>query len=386
MWWSRVSLIASVFVSIASAGVPATNDSFDTSDAFELLYPRDNPSSKIDDLFELGDSCKGKVQVLQGWLDEIKKMHSDFETAAREASGIPPFAVVFRTFFGTMPLKGMVEDTGTMKEVKTRIAGVTQFLNGGGLRKARGPGKPLLVCSDSEFEHEDPDSAVRDDKGEYIVSKRDPNTNEPVAYLGFRSVFKDLDWSFQHVFWCNNFKGYVFASKEKICSDTLQGGVTPKTPEVAQGQAAKPFTIGEPSRLLLLCPLVFGEDGKTATAHSFPSLAEAVDPDNYPEGDLKQKKYQLDRMLPRSATFYHELYHLTDNDDTRDPSYSLTEILEAAKDEGPVRSLYTQNPESYVYAAVANYLYLNGPFINQRVVYSEGYFPELESDVFPGAH
>lgn len=260
-------------------------------------------------------------------------------------------------------------------------------MNGGGLRSARRPGKPLLVCSDSEFEHEDPDSAVRDDKGEYIVSERDPNTNVPVAYLGIHNVFSGLNWRFQHVFWCNNFKGYVFAANEKICSDTLQGAVTPETPDVVQGiPGVEPFTIGERGRLLLLCPPIFGEDGKTVTAHSFPSLAEAVDPDNYPEGDLRQQKYQLDRMLPRSATFYHELYHLTDNNDTPDSSYSLKKILEAAKKEGPVRSLYARNPESYVYAAVANYLYLNGPFINQRVVYSEGYFPQLESDVFPGAH
>lgn len=194
-------------------------------------------------------------------------------------------------------------------------------MNGGGLRSARRPGKPLLVCSDSEFEHEDPDSAVRDDKGEYIVSERDPNTNVPVAYLGIHNVFSGLNWRFQHVFWCNNFKGYVFAANEKICSDTLQGAVTPETPDVVQGiPGVEPFTIGERGRLLLLCPPIFGEDGKTVTAHSFPSLAEAVDPDNYPEGDLRQQKYQLDRMLPRSATFYHELYHLTDNNDTPDSS------------------------------------------------------------------
>ncbi|KAM3448036.1 hypothetical protein MY3296_008177 [Beauveria thailandica] len=391
MWWSRVSFIASVFVSVASARVLATNGSFDTSEVFESLYPRDNPSSKITDLFELGDSCKERVQVLQNWLDEIKKMHSDFETAAREASGMPPYAVVFSTFFGTMPLQGMVQDTDTMDKVKARIAAVTQFLNGGGLRSAGRPGKPLLICSDSELEHEDPDSAVRDDKGEYIVSERDPNTNEPVAYLDFHSVFPDANWPIQQVFWCNIFKGYMFAANQKLCSDTLQGAVTQKIPKVAQGlHGVEPFTIGEPSRLLLLCPQAFDKerispDGRV-TVHSFPSLADAVDPDNYPEGDLKQEKYRLDWMLPKSATLYHELYHLTDEYDTKDPSYSLKDILKAARKGGLERTHYTQNPESYVFAAMANYLYLNGPFINQRVIYYRGYFPDLESDIFRGVH
>ncbi|KAM3427235.1 hypothetical protein MY4824_009570 [Beauveria thailandica] len=312
-------------------------------------------------------------------------MHSDFETAAREASGMPPYAVVFSTFFGTMPLQGMVQDTDTMDKVKARIAAVTQFLNGGGLRSAGRPGKPLLICSDSELEHEDPDSAVRDDKGEYIVSERDPNTNEPVAYLDFHSVFPDANWPIQQVFWCNIFKGYMFAANQKLCSDTLQGAVTQKIPKVAQGlHGVEPFTIGEPSRLLLLCPQAFDKerispDGRV-TVHSFPSLADAVDPDNYPEGDLKQEKYRLDWMLPKSATLYHELYHLTDEYDTKDPSYSLKDILKAAREGGPVRTHYTQNPESYVYAAMANYLYLNGPFINQRVIYREWEGRSFSSD------
>ncbi|KAF1732360.1 hypothetical protein CRV24_008553 [Beauveria bassiana] len=325
MWWPRVSLIASVFLSIASADVLATNGSFDTSDAFESLYPRDGPSSKIDDLFEISDSCKNRVQVLQNWLDEIKEMHSEFAYAAREASEMPPYAVVFSTFFGTMPLKSMEKDPGTMENVKARIAAVTQFLNGGGLRSQGRPGKPLLLCSDSELEHEDPDNAVRDNKGEYIVSERDPNTNEPVAYLDFWSVFSNLNWPAQHVFWCNIFKGYMFAVNEKLCSATLQGAVSQETPKVVQGlHGAEPFTIGEPSRVLLVCPQAFDKDrispdGKV-TVHSFPSLAEAVSPDNYPQGHLKQEKYRLDWMLPKSATLYHELYHLTDNYDTKDPS------------------------------------------------------------------
>ncbi len=59
------------------------------------------------------------------------------------------------------------------------------------------------------------------------------------------------------------------------------------------------------------------------------------------------------------------------------------EILKAAADADLLRNANTKNPETYVFAAVATYLYLNGPVADARVVYT-GYTPQLESVMFGG--
>lgn len=127
MQWLRLSLLASLCGVLSSAVAPIanTNTSIDASRIFDVLYPRvetgpggSAPSANIEDLFDLLDSCKGKRDVVQGWLNEVKKLHSVFEQASRDATDIPPYAVIFKAMFGTMPFHAFVDDPATMNLVK----------------------------------------------------------------------------------------------------------------------------------------------------------------------------------------------------------------------------------------------------------------------------
>ncbi len=195
-------------------------------------------------------------------------------------------------------------------------------MNGGGLRKSHAPGKPKLSCSGSDFELQDPSGAVRDRNGKYVVTKKDPETKNPLEYLDFYSAFPSVGWGSQRVFWCKGFNGYVFAARDAICGGTTAGCVAPRAAAYSVPGTVRNFKLGKVSRLMVLCERAF--QSQRDTSHSFSSLADTVRSDNYPSGDLRKPEYRLDRMVPMSATFYHELYHLTDEDDTKDLSCKWT--------------------------------------------------------------
>ena len=138
--------------------------------------------------------------------------------------------------------------------------------------------------------------------------------------------------------------------------------------------------LGESNRHIILCPSVFGND---RGGHEYPSLQQAVSPENYPavvfDGKDADPNTSIDKLLTISSTLYHELYHLTDNTDTRDLSYRLTEIFEAVhgtKEKKPTPDQRVQNchnPESYVYMAMSAYMYFNKPEGKDRALYQGSY-------------
>jgi hypothetical protein len=61
---------------------------------------------------------------------------------------------------------------------------------------------------------------------------------------------------------------------------------------------------------MILCPAAF----TTTQSHSVESLSETIE-GLYPiQFGARDRSKSIDKMLTRGSTFYHELYHLTDND------------------------------------------------------------------------
>ncbi|KAK9586639.1 hypothetical protein V6Z92_005589 [Aspergillus fumigatus] len=85
-------------------------------------------------------------------------------------------------------------------------------------------------------------------------------------------------------------------------------------------------------------------------------------------------------MMPVSSTLYHELYHLTDDDNTKDQAYSLDRVIRNARDSSK-REGNSHNPETYTLFATAAYLYLNAPQAEEPCLYISG-FPKKASDPF----
>jgi hypothetical protein len=162
---------------------------------------------------------------------------------------------------------------------------------------------------------------VRDHEGKDVVTRRDPETNEPTDYLKLGTLLEEVtSHPDTRVFWFDSFKGYEVegGGNDQLCPD--EGRVAavsrPKTSWKTLEQDGATFTYGLANRHMLLCPRSF--DAVAGKTHSVESLAAAMTSAKYPTAGVKDTATFLDKLLPVGSTFYHELYHLTDNDDTSD--------------------------------------------------------------------
>ncbi|KAI1464712.1 uncharacterized protein F4812DRAFT_466949 [Daldinia caldariorum] len=172
------------------------------------------------------------------------------------------------------------------------------------------------------------------------------------------------------------FKGYNFEpdTEDSLCGKATLYALTAR-PQPNPDRTIVEETeieIGEYDRHIVFCPPSFSPGA--GHPHSYPSLSQAVSSDHYPKGDPEDRTsgdMKLDQYLPVSATFYHELYHLADAAGiTSDPFYSLTSALNAAKSNG--RGETHRNPESFVFFAMAAYMYLNPPQGRDAVLFVGG--------------
>lgn len=196
------------------------------------------------------------------------------------------------------------------------IARVSEFLDGSGLRDPVVAGEnPRVFCSADAGELVEWTQPVKDANGNAVEVSSDP-----LEYLTLEDVFAiQASKSGSHAFWMKSFNGYDidFRGEETLCPGANTDGTLryAKTSVVPQAlDEGVDFTLGQANRHILFCPASFSPDG----AHSYPSIAEAVSEDNYPTAGTKTADVALDHLLPVSATLYHELYHLTDDNNTPD--------------------------------------------------------------------
>jgi hypothetical protein len=294
------------------------------------------------------------------------------------------------------------------------ISRVTQFLAGAGLANPQVAGEnPRLFCGPEAGEHQPwAESVVKDHNGQDVVTARDPETQQPTEYLklgtAFLNTVRDPN---ANAFWFSAFNGYDldFKGETTLCPENPKDGKR-RLAKTARPASSWPvifsddadFTFGRANRHILFCPLSFSPP---SGSHSYPSLTKAVEEDNYPTAGLKDENEALDKMMPVSSTMYHELYHLTDDDNTKDQACtyltllrgfilssihfrltacwtvdSLDKIIRNARDPSQ-REANSHNPETYTLFATAAYLYLNAPADEEPCLYISG-FPKKASNPF----
>lgn len=213
-----------------------------------------------------------------------------------------------------------------LTKISDHIDRVTQFLSGGGLKGPQKNGeRPRLFCSGDAFEIQDGSRAVRDENGKDVVTDKDETTGEPTDYLTIDKAFSSQRAQGNNVFWVEGFKGYDISKTTSMCPALVNGkgryGRTARPVSSGlfdyvnqHGETVK-YKLGMANRHMVLCPPAF--DVSTG-AHSVPSLAE-VTAGRYPDPQARgaeDRNTGLDKFLTKGSTLYHELYHLTDNDNT----------------------------------------------------------------------
>ncbi|EAL85909.2 uncharacterized protein AFUA_5G03970 [Aspergillus fumigatus Af293] len=348
---------------------------------------------KTTDLFLLDSGpggCVGKEAILDNWLTEVFLLHDAIKTAYANIQGDRSWMLMWYTWFGVqlnMQTGGVDVSDAANKQlwdtIGDHISRVTKFLSGAGLPNPQVAGEnPRLFCGPEAGEHQPwSESVVKDHNGQDVVTERDPETQQPTEYLKLGTAFlntaRDPD---ANAFWFSSFKGYDldFSGETSLCA----GNRFAKTARPASSwpvifSDGADFTFGRANRHILFCPRSFSPP---TGFHSYPSLTKAVEEDNYPTAGLKDENESLDKMMPVSSTLYHELYHLTDDDNTKDQAYSLDRVIRNARDSSK-REGNSHNPETYTLFATAAYLYLNAPQAEEPCLYISG-FPKKASDPF----
>lgn len=216
------------------------------------------------------------------------------------------------------------------------ISRVTKFLAGAGLANPQVAGEnPRLFCGPEAGEHQPwSESVVKDHNGQDVVTERDPETQQPTEYLKLGTAFLNtVQDPNANAFWFSAFNGYDidFKGETSLCPENPKDGKR-RFAKTARPASSWPpifsdgadFTFGRANRHILFCPTSFSPP---TGFHSYPSLTKAVEEDNYPTAGLKDPDESLDKMMPVSSTMYHELYHLTDNDNTKDQACTYLTLL-----------------------------------------------------------
>ncbi|KAL5342015.1 hypothetical protein BJX70DRAFT_405368 [Aspergillus crustosus] len=364
-----------------------------TGPSGELLEPK-----TITDLFLLDDGpggCIGQEEVLTDWLQESMQLHGALERLYANVAGDLAKAYLWLTWFGVQFRNGDIdfedeENAQLWSNIGDHISRVSSFFAGRQLQDPQVSSEsPRLFCGADAATFQDwSASVVRDRDGNDVVWSEDPETGH-VEYLGLGRAFGEMAGDLNaRAFWFDAYNGYSihFERQESVCqsnSNRLMYANTARPMSSWPSSALSPgvdFEFGRANRHIMLCPPSFNPSGGV---HSYPSLARAVHEDTYPTADVRDPGEALTRMLPVSSTLYHEIYHLTDADNTPDRGYTINEILLNARDED-FRLVNSHNPETFVNIAMAAFLYFYPPHPeddDERCVYL-GHFPKSAASLF----
>ncbi|KAI1131230.1 hypothetical protein F5Y10DRAFT_234098 [Nemania abortiva] len=391
MQWLLTFILQSYCLFVAVNASPlghSLTEDINTSNFTRLLFPRvrvgggsgsgGDPKTTTE-LFLLDDfpgNCNGQTGTIDGWLEEIYLLHDAVVKAYAYDS--VALAYLWYVFFGVPPGNS---NRPLWIAIGEHISRVSKFLAGGGLTNPAKDGEnPRLFCSADAGTYQEWGQPTKDKNGEPVIFEEDP-----LEYLLLGDTFpSESQTENGRAFWFESFNGYGFDHKgrEVLCSD-----MPDNKGRVRYATTGKPFSLfppktygltvafGAANRHILLCPRTFSPFAGT---HSYPSLLQAVSADNYPVAGQEDPDKALDRLLPISATLYHELYHLTDNNNTPDKFYSLQDIVDGAQD-FPMQAAH--NPETYAMFATAAYVLQNPPDGVEAALYLSS-FPVKASDPF----
>ncbi|KAK3941415.1 hypothetical protein QBC46DRAFT_382650 [Diplogelasinospora grovesii] len=342
-------------------------------------------------LFSVGDGstpggCSGQTTTTDAWLNEALLLHQAVETAYDSTQSNPRLMLLWMSFFGIkFNNDGSPNTDDAVTEflwpsIGNSIAAVSQFLSGGGLINNPGPGNPWIFCSEAAGEYTPFDQPIKDKDGDYAVTDYyldEAGDVVPTEFLKLGQVYPaQASNSDINAFYMTAFSGYDFDTNgfQTLCGKPSLYAVT-AWPQATPNQLVvdeAEIELAQEGRHVLFCPPSFTPG--TGAPHSYPSLAQAVSSGNYPTGNQADlgtsKSMPLDKYMPVSATFYHELYHLTDSTGiTFDPYYSLKDVLTAGKNQAG--DTY-RNPESFAFFALAAYMYLNPPSGAEAILFLGG--------------
>ncbi|KAI9372268.1 hypothetical protein BJX61DRAFT_508117 [Aspergillus egyptiacus] len=407
MRWLYTALISPLVLGILTNGSPVTGghhgeleERNETLTLFRRV--RTGPNGELldpktaDDLFLIDDGpggCRAYEDTLNAWVTEAMQLHAAIEELYRNVRNDRSKILLWKMWFGLdidMRIRDIDLDDDFNEQIWNTIGDhigrVSKFLAGGGLENPDVEGeKPRVFCGAAAGVFQDwARSVVKDKDGQDVVASEDPETGEK-TYLSLIDAFTGQRISENtRAFWFDSFKGYDFDEKgyDTLCHPAPENG-RKRYAKTAHHSSNWPtirvsnpeFEFGRANRHILFCPPAFNPD---AGFHSYPSLAEALD--DYPVAGLRDPDSALDRLLPVSATLYHELYHLTDANNTPDQKYRPDAIIQEASSTN-TRVGNSHNPETFTYVAMAAYLLLRAPAGDEPCLYMSP-FPAKASDPF----
>jgi hypothetical protein len=302
----------------------------------------DYPFNPTTDYFTVGSptdaGCctSGQLTTLNSWLSEIVLLHSTVLDAFNEYESDLGIQELFNLWLGItfedndvapasydlwnanlgrqLPLRSpsylfkrqdMITDLILNLLEIVRIEAVSNFLAGEGLTDAVTSQPPWLFCNDG---YADADEAqwnqpVKDSTG---TSVKEGET----GYFKLQDVFPKPAANNWAAFWVKLLNAYAFDALNRdgqtLCGQTNRAGFTSKKSTQASIAAApNTVTTGAYDRYVTICPYGFATTG----SHGLPELATAITYTDYP---VPNNGKAIDQYTPRSATLYHELFHLTD--------------------------------------------------------------------------
>ncbi|OBT57912.1 hypothetical protein VE04_03403 [Pseudogymnoascus sp. 24MN13] len=252
-------------------------------------------------------------------------------------------------------------DQLSYKLMGRRLGGVEQFLTGNGVPGAKDRTRPLFFCSDDFGQHVQWNEPAQDKNGQNIPHPFYEDKPFTVGQL-FPGLVNAKQGEYDvQPFWANIFNGYLFqgTNSERMCFDSLFAA-TPRSRTTGNFVSGVDIQVGRFERFIYFCAK--GWDMRPGTTNPMASLADIITYANYPTGGSLAQN--LGDFMPISATFYHELFHLTDNllKPTNDYFMDVKAIsIKATSTYANDRSTMVDNPESYNFFAVASYLARNVP-------------------------
>ncbi|KAF1819302.1 uncharacterized protein K489DRAFT_434610 [Dissoconium aciculare CBS 342.82] len=331
------------------------------------------------DLFSIGDSntvggCSGQIDVIDRWVEEVRALHAAVEDAYHNYQGEDKRGIrmLWKSYVGVRFIDdGEVPQSETYWSlIGARIARMSQFLDGNGIVTGTSGSPPWLFCDGTYATLAPWDQPVRDKDGNFVYQDE-----EPITLL---KAFPDDFNSGRLAYYVPQLKGYDFhpfgiGNTGIICEDNPRRGGSTTRAEQAVPKLGLGVTYNQFDRHVFLCPRAFAGVG----THTAEYLAQLTFGNNY------VAKINLSHYITRSATLYHELWHLTDvptadEGRTSDSHYPLRDIIQTAQSRlASYREQLQQNPETWVYFATAAYMFLNPPRDNkgntiEPVVFLEG--------------
>ncbi|KAJ8126288.1 hypothetical protein O1611_g7350 [Lasiodiplodia mahajangana] len=385
------TLLASVcLLAVCHAGVILRSEHVGLSSANATLLSRvhlPNPvvpaQPKTTDLFLLGDdasadwSCSSKESTFDSWLEEVAKLHTAAATAFGTWQTDGGSRLLLTAWLGIQFDKstGTVDSSSTaaFSAVQGRLAGISQFLNGGGVANPLTNQPPWLLCGDSWGTLAPWDQPVKDHDGDYIPVGQDFLTVAQAFPMPFAASARGLQ-----TYWVDLLDAYLWDSRQ-LCQNDQRYAATSKRPYTSPNPQVKATGF---DRFPFFCDRAFSPTTQTPPTflHSAPSLANSVSSGRYPVQPFAPEG--LDQWVPLSGTLYHELVHITDSAQTSgDPYYGLVAASRASVNKQPeIRLRVTNNAESYVLFAMAAYMYQNPPGGTPAVLWLNGGYPGIATD------